>query len=66
MRLFDPRLMKLLTFLTRRQAWLAPNEISQDFRPDGGRITARTILGEASVRSPSSKSSEIWPNFRQV
>ena len=43
MRLFDPRLMKLLTFLTRRQAWLAPNEVSRDFRPDGGRITSRTI-----------------------
>jgi hypothetical protein len=43
MRLFDSRLMKLLTFLTRRQAWLAPNEVSGDFRPDGGQITPRTI-----------------------
>ncbi|MGQ0798105.1 MAG: hypothetical protein ACT4OI_09650 [Methanobacteriota archaeon] len=43
MQLFDPRILQLLSFLTRRQAWLAPHEISRDFHPDGDRFTARTI-----------------------
>ncbi len=41
--LFDQRLMKLLTFLTRRQAWLSPSEISNEFMLDGGKISARTV-----------------------
>jgi len=35
--------MKLLTFLTRRQAWLSPTEIAREFKLDGGRVTSRTI-----------------------
>ena len=35
--------MKLLTFLTRRQAWLSPLEISNEFTLDGEKISARTI-----------------------
>ena len=35
--------MKLLGFLTRRQAWLTPEEIAKEFRLDGARPTARTI-----------------------
>jgi hypothetical protein len=41
--LFDPRLMRLLSFLTRRQAWLSPTEISKEFNLNGSRISARTI-----------------------
>lgn len=43
MRLYDPDLMELMTFLTRRQAWLAPTEIAEDFRPAGRSVTVRTI-----------------------
>ncbi len=43
MRLFDPRLMHLLSFLTRRQAWLSPRDTSRGFRLDGAKITARTV-----------------------
>jgi len=41
--LFDPRLMGLLSFLAKRQAWLTPKDISRDFRVDGERPTTRTI-----------------------
>ncbi len=41
--LFDRRLMTLLTFLTRRQAWLSSPEISDMFKLDEGKISARTI-----------------------
>lgn len=43
MELFDPRLMKLLTFLTRRQAWFSPLEISRAFQIDGKSVTSRTV-----------------------
>lgn len=43
MELFDPRLMKLLTFLTRRQAWMSPLEVSRAFKLDGKSVTSRTI-----------------------
>jgi len=43
MRVVDPDILKLLTFLTRRQAWLSPQEISREFRLDGERISPRTI-----------------------
>src|SRR3990172_3826006 len=43
MQLFDPRLMELLSFLTKRQAWLSPYDISREFRVDGSKITARTV-----------------------
>lgn len=43
MEVFDPGLMKLLTFLTRRQAWLSPPEIAREFRLDGKPVAARTI-----------------------
>src|SRR5205809_6277770 len=35
--------MKLLSFLTRKQAWLSPLEISNEFRLDGAKVSARTI-----------------------
>lgn len=35
--------MQLLSFLTRRQAWLSPYDIGREFRPDGTKTTARTI-----------------------
>jgi len=41
--LFDPRLLQLLYYLTRRQAWLSPHEIAKEFRVDGSPFTARTI-----------------------
>ena len=43
MRLFDPRLMHLLTFLTRRSGWLTPLEVSQTFNLDGRRVPPRTV-----------------------
>ena len=43
MQLYDPQLMRLLSFLTRKQAWLLPKDVAASFRPDGGTITARTI-----------------------
>ena len=43
MQLCDPRLMKLLTFLTRRQAWLSPLEVSRTFQLDGKMVTSRTV-----------------------
>ncbi len=43
MRVVDPEILKLLTFLTRRQAWLSPQEISREFRLDGEPISARTV-----------------------
>lgn len=43
MRLFDKRLMKLLTFLTRKQGWLSPLEISKSFTLDGRRVGVRTL-----------------------
>jgi len=42
-RLFDPRLMELLTFLTRRQAWLTPEQIVRSFRAGGERVAVRTL-----------------------
>jgi hypothetical protein len=35
--------MRLLSFLTRKQAWLSPPEISKEFRPNGDKMSARTI-----------------------
>ena len=35
--------MELLTFLSRRQGWLTPEEIARDFRVDGRPTTARTL-----------------------
>ena len=43
MELYDPRLLRLLTFLTRRQGWLSPTEISRDFRLDGEIVSKRTL-----------------------
>ena len=48
MQLFDPRLMKLLTFLTRRQAWLAPNEVSRDFKPKNMTAEIHDLTGAFS------------------
>ena len=35
--------MRLLSFLTRKQAWLSPVEVSNEFRPSGAKISARTV-----------------------
>ena len=35
--------MELLTFLTRRQDWLSPNEIAESFRPQGRPVDIRTV-----------------------
>jgi len=35
--------MQLLSFLTKRQAWLSPYDIGREFRLDGTKTTARTI-----------------------
>ncbi|TMI55478.1 hypothetical protein E6H18_09065 [Candidatus Bathyarchaeota archaeon] len=35
--------MSLLSYLTRKQAWLSPTEISKEFRLNGSKISARTI-----------------------
>ncbi len=43
MELFDPRLMRLLTFITRHQAWLSHKEVAKSFRLDGRPLTSRTI-----------------------
>jgi len=43
MDLYDPRLMKLLMFLTRRQAWMSPVEVSRLFHLDSRSVTSRTI-----------------------
>ena len=40
---YDPRLLELLSFLTRRQAWLSPREISKEFRLGGKRVHLRTV-----------------------
>jgi len=40
---YDPRLLELLSFLTRRQAWLSPAEIAQEFRLGGKRLNLRTV-----------------------
>ncbi len=44
MQVFDRRLLALLTFLTRRQAWLTPGEIAPQFRLEGRQFTPRTIF----------------------
>ena len=41
--LFAPRILKLLTFLSRKQAWLSPPEIAKSFRLDGGTVSDRTL-----------------------
>ena len=43
MRVFDPRILKLLTFLTRRQAWLSPPEVASAFRLDGHAVSVMTL-----------------------
>ena len=43
MRLYDAQLMRLLSFLTRKQAWLLPKDVAASFRIDGETITSRTV-----------------------
>ena len=43
MRLFDPQLMRLLTMLTRKQAWLSAAEVARTYRTRDEPTTARTI-----------------------
>jgi len=40
---FNPRLMKVLTFLTRHQAWMSHRDVAKILRPDGQPVTARTV-----------------------
>jgi len=35
--------MKLLSFLTRKQAWLSPSEVANEFSPNGSKVSARTV-----------------------
>ena len=44
MRALDPSLLRMLSFLTRRQAWLSPPEIARAFRPDDRPVSARTVF----------------------
>jgi hypothetical protein len=41
--LFSPRILQLLSFLTRKQAWLSPPEIAESFRLDGDPVSVMTI-----------------------
>jgi len=43
MQLFDPRLLRLLSFLTRKQGWLLPKDVAASFRIDGKPVTSRTV-----------------------
>lgn len=43
MHLFASRILQLLSFLTRRQAWLSPPEIAQSFRLNGDPVSVMTI-----------------------
>jgi len=43
-RVLEPRILKLLTFLTRKQAWLSPPEIARTFRLDGESVSSRTLF----------------------
>lgn len=43
MQLFDGRLMRLLTFLTRTQAWLSPSEVVKRFRIGDEKVAYRTV-----------------------
>ena len=42
--MLEPRVLRLLTFLTRRQAWLSPPEIARAFRGEGEPISGRTLF----------------------
>ncbi len=41
--LFAPRILRLLSFLTRKQAWLSPPEIAEKFRLDNKSVSVMTI-----------------------
>lgn len=41
--LYDPQLMRLLSFLTRKQGWLLPKDVAASFRIDGNPVSSRTI-----------------------
>lgn len=41
--LFSPRILQLLSFLTRKQAWLSPPEIAQSFQLNGDPVSVMTI-----------------------
>ncbi len=41
--LFAPRILKLLTYLSRKQAWLSPPEIADAFHLDGRPVSVRTL-----------------------
>jgi len=43
MHLFDPRLLRLLSFLTRKQEWLLPKDVAAAFKIDGKPVTSRTV-----------------------
>lgn len=43
LRMFDPRMLKMLTFLTRKQAWLSPPEIAKDFKLENRAFSVMTL-----------------------
>jgi len=43
LQLYDPPLLQLLSYLTRRQAWLLPRDIAAGFRLEGKALTPRTV-----------------------
>ncbi len=43
MGIFDPRILHLLTFLTRRQAWLSPPEVARTYKLDGRAVSVMTL-----------------------
>ncbi len=43
MHLYDPHLLRLLSFLTRRQGWLLPKDVAASFRIDGKPVSSRTV-----------------------
>lgn len=43
MHLYDPRLLRLLSFLTRKQGWLLPKDVAASFKIDGEPVTSRTV-----------------------
>ena len=49
LRVLDRDLLRLLSFLTRRQAWMSPPEISRTFRPDGRGVSERTLYRWFSI-----------------
>ncbi len=43
MKVFDPRILELLTFLTRKQAWLSAQEVAKLYRHEGKAVGLTTV-----------------------